>query len=142
MDCLHHCDLPALQRRLGWQPTRFLADHAEAAPLWFTTWDGWRFRSASGRKAAPLTPDDWEQVRLRAYHSERVLARSPFLAALAPVATVHQQRLDGSCYHQGVAAATLTRPTRLLAADAYHAMTEPRPGSAQNSVTSNKPRSR
>jgi HD-GYP domain-containing protein (c-di-GMP phosphodiesterase class II) len=80
------------------------------------------------QKAAPLTPDDWERVRLHAYHSERVLSRSPFLAALAPVATTHHERLDGSGYHRGTAAASLTRPARLLAAaDAYHAMTEPRP---------------
>lgn len=39
------------------------------------------------QKAAPLTPDDWEHVRLHAYQSERVLTRSPFLATLAPVAT-------------------------------------------------------
>ncbi len=80
------------------------------------------------QKAAPLTPDDWERVRLHAYHSERVLARSPFLAALAPVASFHHERLDGSGYHRGTAAAALTPPARLLAAaDAYHAMTEPRP---------------
>ena len=80
------------------------------------------------QKAAPLTPDDWERVRLHAYHSERVLARSRFLAALAPVAGFHHERLDGSGYHRGTAAAALTAPARLLAAaDAYRAMTEPRP---------------
>jgi HD-GYP domain-containing protein (c-di-GMP phosphodiesterase class II) len=80
------------------------------------------------QKAAPLTPDDWERVRLHAYHCERVLARSPFLAALAPVATFHHERLDGSGYHRGTTAAALTPSARLLAAaDAYHAMTEPRP---------------
>jgi HD-GYP domain-containing protein (c-di-GMP phosphodiesterase class II) len=80
------------------------------------------------QKAAPLTPDDWERVRLHAYHGERVLARSPFLAALAPVATFHHERLDGSGYHRGTTAAALTPSARLLAAaDAYHAMTEPRP---------------
>jgi HD-GYP domain-containing protein (c-di-GMP phosphodiesterase class II) len=80
------------------------------------------------QKAAPLTPDDWEHVRLHAYQSERVLTRSPFLATLAPVATFHHERLDGSGYHRGTAAAALAPPTRLLAAvDAYHAMTEPRP---------------
>jgi HD-GYP domain-containing protein (c-di-GMP phosphodiesterase class II) len=80
------------------------------------------------QKAAPLTPDEWERVRLHAYHSERVLARSPFLAALGPIATTHHERCDGSGYHRGTAAAALARPARLLAAaDAYHAMTEPRP---------------
>ncbi|HET6748526.1 MAG TPA: HD domain-containing phosphohydrolase [Actinomycetes bacterium] len=80
------------------------------------------------QKAAPLTPDDWERVRLHAYHAERVLTRSPFLAALAPVAGFHHERLDGSGYHRGTAAAEIAPPARLLAAaDAYHAMTEPRP---------------
>jgi HD-GYP domain-containing protein (c-di-GMP phosphodiesterase class II) len=80
------------------------------------------------QKPGPLSPDEWEQVRLHAYHSERVLCRSPFLAALAPVATFHHERLDGAGYHRGAAAAALAPSARLLAAaDAYHAMTEPRP---------------
>jgi HD-GYP domain-containing protein (c-di-GMP phosphodiesterase class II) len=80
------------------------------------------------QKAAPLTPDDWEWVRLHAYHSERILARSRFLAALASVASFHQERLDGSGYHRGAAAAAIAPPARLFAAaDAYHSMTEPRP---------------
>ena len=80
------------------------------------------------QKPGPLNRDEWEQVRLHAYHTERVLTRSSFLGALAPVATFHHERLDGSGYHRGVAAAGIPRPARLLAAaDAYHAMTEPRP---------------
>ena len=86
------------------------------------------------QKAAPLTPDDWERVRLHAYHSERVLSRSPFLAALAPVASFHHERLDGSGYHRGTGIADIGPPARLLAAaDAYHAMTEPRPHRAARS---------
>jgi HD-GYP domain-containing protein (c-di-GMP phosphodiesterase class II) len=80
------------------------------------------------QKAGLLNADEWEQVRLHPYYTERVLARSPFLAALAPVAGAHHERLDGSGYHRGAAGAELTLPARLLAAaDAYHAMTEPRP---------------
>jgi HD-GYP domain-containing protein (c-di-GMP phosphodiesterase class II) len=80
------------------------------------------------QKAAPLSTDDWERVRLHAYHTERILARSPFLAAHSPAATFHHERLDGSGYHRGAAATGLTRPARLLAAaDSFHAMTEPRP---------------
>ncbi len=80
------------------------------------------------QKPGPLSADEWEQVRLHAYHSERVLSRSPFLAALAPCATTHHERLDGSGYHRGAASAALSAPARVLAAaDAYHAMTEPRP---------------
>jgi HD-GYP domain-containing protein (c-di-GMP phosphodiesterase class II) len=80
------------------------------------------------QKAAPLTTDEWEQVRLHAYYTERVLRRSPFLATLVPIAMSHHERLDGSGYHRGVGAPALTPPARVLAAaDAYHAMIEPRP---------------
>jgi HD-GYP domain-containing protein (c-di-GMP phosphodiesterase class II) len=76
----------------------------------------------------PLSADEWEQVRLHPYQTERVLSRSPFLAALAPLAGAHHERLDGSGYHRGATAAALSPPARLLAvADAYHAMTQPRP---------------
>jgi DNA-binding CsgD family transcriptional regulator len=80
------------------------------------------------QKAGPLNADEWEQVRLHPYYTERVLARSAFLTALAPVAGAHHERLDGSGYHRGAAGAELTLPARVLAAaDAYRAMTEPRP---------------
>ena len=93
-----------------------------------TTWVGLRSRSGIWQKPGPLTVGEWERVRLHAYHSERILCRSPFLGALTPVATAHHERLDGSGYHRGAAAATLTPAARLLAvADAYHAMLEPRP---------------
>jgi HD-GYP domain-containing protein (c-di-GMP phosphodiesterase class II) len=80
------------------------------------------------QKPGPLNADEWERVRLHPYHTERVLSRSPFLAALAPVAGAHHERLDGSGYHRAAAGAELAFPARLLAAaDAYHAMIEPRP---------------
>ena len=67
-------------------------------------------------------------MRLHPYHTERVLSRSPFLSALAPVAGAHHERLDGSGYHRGASGPELALPARVLAAaDAYHAMTEPRP---------------
>jgi HD-GYP domain-containing protein (c-di-GMP phosphodiesterase class II) len=79
------------------------------------------------QRAGPLTPDEWERVRLHAYHTERVLVHSPFLGALVPVAAAHHERLDGSGYHRGAKAAALSPSARLLAAaDAYHAMTQPR----------------
>jgi HD-GYP domain-containing protein (c-di-GMP phosphodiesterase class II) len=80
------------------------------------------------QKPGPLSADEWEQVRLHPYHTERVLSRSPFLSALAPIAGAHHERLDGSGYHRGSAGAALSTPARLLAAaDVYHAMREPRP---------------
>ena len=80
------------------------------------------------QKPGPLTADEREQVRLHPYHTERVLSRSPFLSALAPVAGAHHERLDGSGYHRGITGTDLSLAARVLAAaDAYHAMTEPRP---------------
>jgi len=76
----------------------------------------------------PLTPDDWEKVRLHPYQTERILHRSPFLAALAEVAGAHHERCDGSGYHRGTAAPALSAAARLLAAaDAYQTKIEPRP---------------
>src|SRR5918996_966621 len=78
------------------------------------------------QRAGPLTVGEWEQVRLHPYQTERVISRSPFLSALAPVAGAHHERLDGSGYHRGSSAAELALPARLLAAaDAFHAMCEP-----------------
>ena len=75
-----------------------------------------------------LTADESERMRLHPYHTERVLSRSTFLSALAPIAGAHHERVDGCGYHRGAAGPELTLPARVLAAaDAYHAMTEPRP---------------
>jgi HD-GYP domain-containing protein (c-di-GMP phosphodiesterase class II) len=87
------------------------------------------------QKPAPLTPDEWEGVRLHAYHTDRILSRSPFLAALAATASCHHQRLDGSGYHRGATASALPAAARLLAAaDAFHGMTEARPHRAALSL--------
>lgn len=84
--------------------------------------------AAVWEKCGSLTVDEWEQVRLHPYHTERVLCRSPFLAAYASTAGAHHERLDASGYHRGAVGADLSVPARLLAAaDAFHAMTEPRP---------------
>lgn len=83
-----------------------------------TTWD----------RPGELSTAEWEQVRLHAYHGERVLARSPLLAALAPIAGMHHERMDGSGYHRGAPASMQPRLARVLAAaDVYHALTEERP---------------
>jgi HD-GYP domain-containing protein (c-di-GMP phosphodiesterase class II) len=75
-----------------------------------------------------LTADEWEHVRLHAYHTERVLTRSPGLAHLGDLAGAHHERVDGSGYHRGVTGASLGMPARLLAAaDAYRTHVEIRP---------------
>jgi DNA-binding CsgD family transcriptional regulator/hypothetical membrane protein len=79
-------------------------------------------------KPGTLTTDQREQVRLHAYHTERLLSPSAFLSRLAGSASAHHERCDGSGYHRGVGAVALSPEARLLAAaDAYHTMSEPRP---------------
>jgi HD-GYP domain-containing protein (c-di-GMP phosphodiesterase class II) len=78
-------------------------------------------------RPASLGGAQWEQVRLHAYHSERILARSAALRDLAPLAGMHHERLDGSGYHRGTRARDIPIAVRILAAaDAYRAMTQAR----------------
>jgi HD-GYP domain-containing protein (c-di-GMP phosphodiesterase class II) len=79
-------------------------------------------------RAGPLSADDWERVRLHAYLTERILARTSLSDELAALAGAHHERLDGSGYHRSATAPTLGLPARTLAAaDAYQAMTQDRP---------------
>jgi HD-GYP domain-containing protein (c-di-GMP phosphodiesterase class II) len=79
-------------------------------------------------KRAPLTAGEVERVRLHPYYTDRILASVPALAPLAPVASQHHERLDGSGYPRGSTAELLTPEGRLLAvADCYQAWSEPRP---------------
>jgi putative nucleotidyltransferase with HDIG domain len=79
-------------------------------------------------RRGPLSSTDREQVRLHAYHSERILERSVTLSPFARIAGTHHERSDGSGYHRGSRAAELSPETRLLAvADAFQAMTQARP---------------
>jgi HD-GYP domain-containing protein (c-di-GMP phosphodiesterase class II)/DNA-binding CsgD family transcriptional regulator len=79
-------------------------------------------------KPGPLNRDEREQVRLHAYHTERVLDAAAGLRPLARLAGSHGERCDGSGYHRGSRAAELPMTAWLLAAaDCYQAMREPRP---------------
>ncbi len=79
-------------------------------------------------KPGPLTRAEWEQARMHAYHSERILATSEALAPLSRVAGMHHERLDGSGYYRGCRAREIPATVRILAAaDAFHAMCQHRP---------------
>ena len=79
-------------------------------------------------KPGPLSETERERVRMHPYLTQRTFSRSPRLAALAEVAAAHHERLDGSGYPRGLAGGALSPEARILAAaDAYQAMTEPRP---------------
>ena len=84
--------------------------------------------SAVWEKEGPLSTDEWEQVRLHPYRSERILAASAELSRLAPLAGRHHERLDGSGYHRGCTHEDLSPPARVLAAaDAFRTLVERRP---------------
>jgi DNA-binding CsgD family transcriptional regulator len=78
-------------------------------------------------KPGKLSRSEWEVVRMHAYWTERVLSQSALLRDAAELASAAHERLDGSGYHRRAPASLLDRSARILeAADAYHAMREPR----------------
>jgi HD-GYP domain-containing protein (c-di-GMP phosphodiesterase class II) len=79
-------------------------------------------------KPGPLTTAEWEQVHLHPYHSERVLASTATLKPMARMVGMHHERIDGSGYHRACRGKDIDIATRVLAcADAFQAMTQPRP---------------
>jgi HD-GYP domain-containing protein (c-di-GMP phosphodiesterase class II) len=79
-------------------------------------------------KPEPLTPSEWERVRLHPYLTERMLASATTLAPLGALAAHHHERCDGSGYPRGQPGDALSIEAKILAAaDAYRAMLEPRP---------------
>ena len=78
-------------------------------------------------KRGPLSGTERERMRMSAYYTERTLARPPALARIGAVAALAFERLDGSGYHRGLSGTAIPASGRILAAaDAYHAMIEPR----------------
>lgn len=79
-------------------------------------------------KPGPLTSSERERMRMHVYYVERIFSRPEPLRRVGLLAATHHERMDGSGYHRGVGGTMLTMPARVLAAaDAYHAMTQPRP---------------
>lgn len=79
-------------------------------------------------KPGSLTGDEREKVRLHPYHTDRILSRSPYLSEIRSIAMTHHERLDGSGYHRGLGASSLTPACRLLGvADAFRSKIESRP---------------
>jgi putative nucleotidyltransferase with HDIG domain len=78
-------------------------------------------------KPGPLTRIELERARDHAQQSERILARADLRPELVDVVGAHHERLDGSGYPRRMAAASLGRMARLLAAaDVYQALSEER----------------
>ena len=78
-------------------------------------------------KRGPLTSIEAERMRMHSYYTERTLARPPALARIGAVASLANERLDGSGYHRGLSGSAIPVTGRILAAAcALQAMTEPR----------------
>ena len=91
--------------------------------------------SAVWDKQGSLTTSERDQVELHPYYTERILARVPALAEVAALAGRHHEHCDGSGYHRGLGAASLTMSARVLAAaDRYRNLVEARPHRAAQSA--------
>ncbi|HMC38997.1 MAG TPA: HD domain-containing phosphohydrolase [Acidimicrobiales bacterium] len=79
-------------------------------------------------KPGPLSQSEQERMRLHVYYAERIFSRPEPLQRIGLLAAAHHERMDASGYHRGVGGTMLSVPARILAAaDAYHAMMQPRP---------------
>ena len=79
-------------------------------------------------KCGSLNDGEREKVRMHAYYTQRVLARSPTLARLAEIASSAHERCDGSGYFRGNGDRASETCARILAAaDVCSALTEARP---------------
>jgi HD-GYP domain-containing protein (c-di-GMP phosphodiesterase class II) len=80
-------------------------------------------------KPGPLGRGEMEQVRTHAFHTDRIVAAiGGAIGDVAGLASAAHERLDASGYHRGLAAAGLSKWTRLVAAaDVAQALSEARP---------------
>ena len=78
-------------------------------------------------KEGALTDTESERMRMHTYYTERMLARPPSLARIGAIASLAQERSDGSGQHRGLSGPAIPVTGRLLAAGcAYRTLTEPR----------------
>jgi HD-GYP domain-containing protein (c-di-GMP phosphodiesterase class II) len=78
-------------------------------------------------KDGALSDAESERMRMHTYYTERMLARPPELARIGAIASMAQERCDGSGHHRGLAGPAIPATGRLLAAGcAYRTLMEPR----------------
>ena len=119
-------ELAATAARLCGMPGREIATLRRAALLHDVGMHG--VPASILDKPGPLSGAEAERMRLHSYWTERALARPAPLARIGAVASLANERLDGSGYHRGLSGAAIPATGRILAAaDACHAMSEPRP---------------
>lgn len=86
------------------------------------------------RKAGPLSPTEWEVMRLHPENGASLLEDSPSLSHLARAVRCHHERLDGSGYPNQLRGDAIPLEAQIIAvAEAYHAMISDRPYQAARS---------
>ena len=79
-------------------------------------------------KQGTLTPAEWEEVRRHPETGYRIASSSPEMKPVAEYILQHHEYWDGSGYPRGLKGSDIHLYARMLAiADAYSAMTSPRP---------------
>ena len=80
-------------------------------------------------KAGPLTPAEWDLVKVHTVDGERILSRvGGFLAEVGKVVRSSHERFDGQGYPDGLAGDAIPIESRIVSCcDAYNAMTTDRP---------------
>jgi putative nucleotidyltransferase with HDIG domain len=79
-------------------------------------------------KPGRLEPDEMAAIRAHPRYTQQILERVACLRGIVETAASHHEKLDGTGYHRGLTAVSLSRPARILAvADIYEALTADRP---------------
>jgi putative nucleotidyltransferase with HDIG domain len=79
------------------------------------------------RKAGPLTPDEFEQIKRHPGLGAHILRQVPFLAPYIPIVELHHERPDGRGYPFGLRGDEIPLSARIVhVADTYDAMTTAR----------------
>lgn len=79
-------------------------------------------------KPGTLSDAEWVQMRLHAHYGAAIVSGFPQLAPLSGFVRFHHERLDGRGYPDGLCGDEIPLESRVISvADAFHAMTIPRP---------------
>ena len=79
------------------------------------------------RKPAPLTGEEWQEMRLHPEHGRQILCDIEFLEGASRVVAQHHERWDGSGYPLGLRGEEIDLNARIFAvADAFDAITSDR----------------
>ena len=85
-------------------------------------------RDAILLKPAPLTPDEWEEMRQHTEFGRAILEQVPFLSSAIPIVAEHHERWDGEGYPCRLRGEEIDIKARVFAvADCIDAVTSDRP---------------